>query len=384
MFASSSNKEDEIKRQCNSVFPKGTELTLKILKGINLVAADVGGTSDPYVIITHSMHENDVRKTNIRFKTLNPTWGEEFRYTVNQENTTDILFNFVVMDYDRLTKDDFIGEASLLLNKLKCPESNKKYDFTLDLQNVKHGKLSLSLSIFEPTRTPTSPVSSLENNNDNNENLFIRTTKNRLSLKLKSTNTPSTPTDKKKFKMINDIDIRVPRDFRDIKVDEHDAVFEQSTNGKSSFLFISFMDCNLINDQQQQHEEEDIITNNSELQENKEENKKEEEKKYWDEIRQELMGAFLGNAISIISENVEVKDNFCNGLFNIVREYQWENKTDNILYNCVGYVIKPSDDRNLLGLFVYQSAKDNLVVVKEWLENLIKDCTLTKSNIEYL
>ena len=68
---------DDVKQQMRTAAVKGAPvatLRLKIIKGQNLVARDVGGTSDPYCVARLAITENGV-KTEVKPSTLNPEWN---------------------------------------------------------------------------------------------------------------------------------------------------------------------------------------------------------------------------------------------------------------------------------------------------------------------
>mmetsp|Transcript_24064 Transcript_24064/g.60255 ORF Transcript_24064/g.60255 Transcript_24064/m.60255 type:complete len:728 (-) Transcript_24064:382-2565(-) len=107
-------------------------LSLDIVSGINLVAKDSGGTSDPYVIYSlvrasetdvaekrsllkkagSAITETTYGRTQVIKKTLNPEWGHEATMDVP---TGEWHLLMQVYDYDRVGGDDFMGEARMEL-----------------------------------------------------------------------------------------------------------------------------------------------------------------------------------------------------------------------------------------------------------------------------
>jgi Ca2+-dependent lipid-binding protein len=53
-----------------------------VLEGRDLIAADRGGTSDPYLVISIPEHPAKTWKTGVVKKTLNPVWNEVFSIPV--------------------------------------------------------------------------------------------------------------------------------------------------------------------------------------------------------------------------------------------------------------------------------------------------------------
>ncbi|KAL9647313.1 hypothetical protein ABK040_011680 [Willaertia magna] len=130
-------------------------LSLRVIKATNLIAADINGKSDPYVIVaTSEGGEKNFKKTEIIKKTLNPNWNEKFNFYFYEKNEKFQLF-FKVMDKDTVSKDDFLGSAVVnVLDVVK--EVNKEFTIDLPLQKVKSGVLQICLFIerqFEENNT---------------------------------------------------------------------------------------------------------------------------------------------------------------------------------------------------------------------------------------
>lgn len=81
-----------------------------LVRGISLVAMDIGGTSDPYVIVSNSSGNTVFRSATIS-SNLNPMWNQSFLWSPNQMGGA---INFKVMDKD-VTFDDEIGCAAAVL-----------------------------------------------------------------------------------------------------------------------------------------------------------------------------------------------------------------------------------------------------------------------------
>ncbi|KAK1682326.1 hypothetical protein QYE76_043174 [Lolium multiflorum] len=105
------NKEhqQEIKMTSEAV-PPGV-LSVRLLRGINLVKRDADG-SDPYVVV-HL--ENQNLKTSVIKNTVNPVWNEELTLAVTNPATP---IKIEVFDKDKLSKDDPMGDAQVDLEPL--------------------------------------------------------------------------------------------------------------------------------------------------------------------------------------------------------------------------------------------------------------------------
>ncbi|MEQ2217253.1 Synaptotagmin-7 [Xenoophorus captivus] len=120
-------------------------LTVKILKGQDLPAKDFSGTSDPFVKIYLLPDKKHKLETKVKRKNLNPHWNETFLFEgifiymhvllmsshyVNccsfsmcfsgfpYEKVVQRTLYLQVLDYDRFSRNDPIGEVSIPLNKL--------------------------------------------------------------------------------------------------------------------------------------------------------------------------------------------------------------------------------------------------------------------------
>uniref|UniRef100_A0A2I3H528 Synaptotagmin-7 n=1 Tax=Nomascus leucogenys TaxID=61853 RepID=A0A2I3H528_NOMLE len=84
-------------------------LTVKIMKAQELPAKDFSGTSDPF----HKL------ETKVKRKNLNPHWNETFLFEgFPYEKVVQRILYLQVLDYDRFSRNDPIGEVSIPLNKV--------------------------------------------------------------------------------------------------------------------------------------------------------------------------------------------------------------------------------------------------------------------------
>ncbi|XP_012994198.1 synaptotagmin-7 isoform X1 [Esox lucius] len=94
-------------------------LTVKILKGQDLPAKDFSGTSDPFVKLYLLPDKKHKLETKVKRKNLNPHWNETFLFEgFPYEKVRERTLYLQVLDFDRFSRNDPIGEVSIPLNKL--------------------------------------------------------------------------------------------------------------------------------------------------------------------------------------------------------------------------------------------------------------------------
>ena len=107
---------------------RDTPATLKItvLQARNLIAADRGGTSDPYVRLHVGDAMKESKKTKVVKKTLNPTFDETFRFRLSSSQRQSTL-TLECFDYDLLGADDSLGKFELDLESLVPEEETVRW-----------------------------------------------------------------------------------------------------------------------------------------------------------------------------------------------------------------------------------------------------------------
>lgn len=122
-----------------------SRIYITVVGAAKLPAADVGGTSDPYVIIKDvtGLHMKGKHvKTSTKKKTLTPTWDETFEFTCNYKLRH---LAFQVWDHDTFSKDDLLGKTKVSIDFL---QDGHEHPITLPLMKDKYkqaGELYLKL-----------------------------------------------------------------------------------------------------------------------------------------------------------------------------------------------------------------------------------------------
>ncbi|KAG8181733.1 hypothetical protein JTE90_028272 [Oedothorax gibbosus] len=96
--------------------PAANRLTVVVLKSRNLPKMDFAGLCDPYVKI-YLLYNNQriaKKKTHVKKRTTNPVFNESFVFEVPyNEGLENISLEFLVLDWDRVTKNEVIGRLEL-------------------------------------------------------------------------------------------------------------------------------------------------------------------------------------------------------------------------------------------------------------------------------
>ncbi|CAB3359582.1 Hypothetical predicted protein [Cloeon dipterum] len=97
--------------------PAASRLTVVILKARNLPKMDVTGLADPYVKIYLLFNNQRIakKKTHVKKRTLNPVFNESFVFDIPQgaEGLDSVSLDFMLLDWDRVTKNEVIGRLEL-------------------------------------------------------------------------------------------------------------------------------------------------------------------------------------------------------------------------------------------------------------------------------
>lgn len=92
---------------------------LGLIKGNDLPAKDLNGLSDPFVkisLIPDSKESGQKLQTKAQRNTLNPTWNETFYFQgFPPQKLQSRVLHLVVLDYDRFSRNDPIGEIYIPL-----------------------------------------------------------------------------------------------------------------------------------------------------------------------------------------------------------------------------------------------------------------------------
>ncbi|XP_064104665.1 synaptotagmin-4-like [Macrobrachium nipponense] len=129
-------------------------LVVTIVKCSDLPAKDLALTSsDPYVKLQLLPEKQHKVKTRVLRKTLNPVYDEDFTfYGINYSQLQNITLHFVVLSFDRYSRDDIIGEVVAPLGQLDLTNTENSISLTreinprsLKIRSQGRGELLVSL-----------------------------------------------------------------------------------------------------------------------------------------------------------------------------------------------------------------------------------------------
>lgn len=85
------------------------------------------GSSDPYVKLQLLPDKQHKVKTRVLRKTRNPVYDEDFTfYGINFNQLPAITLHFVVLSFDRYSRDDIIGEVFCALNTVDITQAENQ------------------------------------------------------------------------------------------------------------------------------------------------------------------------------------------------------------------------------------------------------------------
>ena len=119
---------------------------VSVISASNIRAVDSGGSSDPFVAIAYNNQE--LTKTKILYKTLNPRWNERFTIRIPQEDNRPVI-EFLLYDAKYIQQNELIGKCTIELKKygdflyhdIGLNLGKRKEDGKLFLRVMKEGEL---------------------------------------------------------------------------------------------------------------------------------------------------------------------------------------------------------------------------------------------------
>ncbi|XP_047437071.1 multiple C2 and transmembrane domain-containing protein 2-like isoform X2 [Mugil cephalus] len=135
-----------LKRSLNNLRDVGF-LQVKVVKAVDLLAADLNGKSDPFCVLELG---NDRLQTHTIYKSLNPEWNKVFTFPV--KDIHDVLV-VTIFDDDGDKAPDFLGKVAIPLLSIRRGQQITLPLKKEDLGGLSKGTITLQLEvIFNPIR----------------------------------------------------------------------------------------------------------------------------------------------------------------------------------------------------------------------------------------
>uniref|UniRef100_A0A3P9HZH2 Synaptotagmin IV n=1 Tax=Oryzias latipes TaxID=8090 RepID=A0A3P9HZH2_ORYLA len=117
-------------------------------------------TSDPYIKLTLLPEKKHRVKTRVLRKTLDPSFDETFSfYGISLSRVSELSLHFMVLSFDRFSRDEVIGETLVPLSGIDLSEGRVLMSREIIKRNIKkslgRGELLLSLCYQSTTNTLT-------------------------------------------------------------------------------------------------------------------------------------------------------------------------------------------------------------------------------------
>ncbi|XP_022994080.1 synaptotagmin-5-like isoform X2 [Cucurbita maxima] len=119
----------------SSLGPTNGWIELVLIEAKDLVAADIRGTSDPYVRVQYGKLK---KRTKVMYKTLSPKWNQILEFP---DNGSPLLLH--VKDHNALLPTSSIGDCVVEYQGLP---PNQMFDKWIPLQGVKKGEIHIQIT----------------------------------------------------------------------------------------------------------------------------------------------------------------------------------------------------------------------------------------------
>eukprot|EP01130_Rhizamoeba_saxonica_P018502 TRINITY_DN928_c0_g1_i2.p1 TRINITY_DN928_c0_g1~~TRINITY_DN928_c0_g1_i2.p1 ORF type:complete len:189 (-),score=39.12 TRINITY_DN928_c0_g1_i2:51-617(-) len=113
--------------------PLWSSIVISIKKGAGLAAKDLNGKSDPFVMVSTVIEQQQevIFKTKIKHETLNPVWKDA---TFQLDYSPDLsILHFNVKDHDRFTDDENLGWFEVDISCIPMNQVHERW-FPLNLE----------------------------------------------------------------------------------------------------------------------------------------------------------------------------------------------------------------------------------------------------------
>ncbi|KAJ7294164.1 hypothetical protein O6H91_Y274600 [Diphasiastrum complanatum] len=119
----------------NGALQKGGAIELVVMEARDLVAADWGGTSDPYVTVRYG---NIKKRTKVVYKTLDPQWNETLKFLDDGSP-----LGLHVKDYNAILRPSSIGHCEVEYQQMPLDRTVDKW---IRLHGVNKGEIHIQVT----------------------------------------------------------------------------------------------------------------------------------------------------------------------------------------------------------------------------------------------
>ncbi|XP_017841905.1 synaptotagmin-7 isoform X1 [Drosophila busckii] len=124
------------------------DLTVHLIEAHNLSTIEEGGFRDPYVrLMLHPEVDNRKRQTHIHRGESNPYFDQHFKFPVSRDQLQGKELILQVLDYDRYSHNDIIGEVRISVDGLDLSKSVEIWGDLLRTKKPKEDRPELLCSL---------------------------------------------------------------------------------------------------------------------------------------------------------------------------------------------------------------------------------------------
>lgn len=127
---------------------KLSDLTVHLIEAHNLSSGEEGGFRDPYVrLMLNPEVDQRKRETSIHRRETNPYFDQHFKFPVSRDQLQGKELTLQVLDYDRYSHNDIVGEVKIQMDELDLSKSVEIWgDLLKTKRSLDRPELLLSLN----------------------------------------------------------------------------------------------------------------------------------------------------------------------------------------------------------------------------------------------
>lgn len=124
------------------------DLTVHLIEAHNLCPSDEGGFRDPYVrLMLHPEVDQRKRQTAIHRRETHPYFDQHFKFPVSRDQLQGKELILQVLDYDRYSHNDIVGEVKIKMDELDLSKSVEIWGDLLKIKKPIEDRPEILLSL---------------------------------------------------------------------------------------------------------------------------------------------------------------------------------------------------------------------------------------------